>query len=336
MNSLQLLLLIILPSILTTFLVGVFFNKGLFRPTEIWKIFSLKSDDGLAKQALFWWSIFTPAMYFMSFGLISWQGYDILISSEGFKKFIEISTLPIALFSLAIPLGVVIARFHSTEQTARQITIAKHKNNLDAFYAHRKEFFAYFDKMGTITFLDTLDVDYNINPKLHGLLFKGSPENGTPELDEELISQVIGKIKFIRTCLNKVLLNSDPELTYTWYTTAANDIYWISLMLGIREINTKINNMSVTLIGYGENGETIRQRSIGKSTVQAICAYRCIKSYILIILHFSGSQSAIEDVYEGEIEYIDKTGGYMHINPTGPVIERNFSGDSGTPWKFED
>ena len=332
MNILQLIALITLPAILTTTLIGLFFSKGSYKLTKILDVFSLKPDDGLAKQALFWLSLCAPAMYFITFGLITWKGYDISLSPEGFKNFITISTLPIALLSLAIPFGVIIARFHSTEQTARQITIVRHKNNLDAFYSHRKEFFAYFDKIGTVNFLDTLDVNYTINPRLHGLLFKGSPENGTPELDTILISQMTGKLNFIRRCLNQVLLNSDPERTLTWYITMASDIYWISLMLGINEINSQLNNVSVTLIGFGEDGNMIRQRSIGTTTVEAICAYRCVKSYILTILYFAGEHATIDEVYENEIEYIDKTGGYLIVNTNGLVIEQSFSGALGTPW----
>ncbi|QOU03809.1 hypothetical protein IM720_24360 [Pseudomonas fluorescens] len=333
MNVFKLIALVVFPGLLTTVLIALYFKNRPYRPADVLKVFSLDPDHGLAKQALFWWSICTPAVYFIVFGLISWNDYRISISPEGFKNFITISTLPIALLSLSIPLGVVVARFHSTEQTARQIIIIRHKNNLDAFYSHRKEFFAYFDKIGSVNFLDTLELGYKINPRLHGLLFKGSPENGTPELDTALISQVIGKINLIRNCLNKVILNSDPEQTFTWYTIASREIYWISITFGIVEINNKLNNISVTLVGHNAEGNIIRQRSIGTTTTQAICAYRCVKSYLLTILHFAGNQTAIDEVYENDIEYIDKTGAYMHVHLNGPVIEQSFSGGLGTPWK---
>lgn len=335
-------LLLIAPLTLSMILVLSVFHKGKVGITELLHTLHLHSDDGLVKQPLFWLSIFAPVSYFITTGIVCWYGYEISISAQGFGTFVGISALPLALLSLAIPLGVTVARFHSTEQTAKQISIAsnqlsivRHKNNLDAFYSHRKEFFAYFDKIGTVNFLNTLEVKYQVNPRLHGLIFNGKPETGTPEINAELISQLVSKIKFIRICLDKVLQNIDPEQTLTWYTTAASDIYWISVTLGIREINQELNNLSVTLTGFYEDGEVMRQRSIGTTTVQAISAYRCAKSYILTILHFSCDTKSIDEIYEGEIAHIDTSGAYLRINTNGLVIERNFAGDSETPWNVD-
>ncbi|QJI20046.1 MULTISPECIES: hypothetical protein [unclassified Pseudomonas] len=332
MNLLKLIILIIAPAIFTTLVISSIFNKKQFQLTEAFKHLTLNPDIGLAKQPLFWLSICTPAAYFITFGFVSWSGYDISISAEGFKNFIAISTLPIALLSLSIPLGVIVARFHSTEQTARQILIAKQKNNLDAFYSHRKEFFAYFEKIGDVTFLDTFEVKYQVNPKLHGLLFEGTPENGTPEINNELISLLIEKVDLIRLGLNEVLLDRNPDETLNWYMTAANEIYWISAKLGIREIYNQLSNASETIIGRSQDGSFRRQRSIGTTTIQAICAFRYVKSYILTILHFAGDKRSVDKIYENEIDYIDATGGYAIVNMNGLVIERNFSHESATPW----
>lgn len=339
LEILQLASLLFAPIILSLIVVLLIFHKGKVGAAELLNTLHLHSEKGLVKQPLFWCSIAVPGFYFIATGIICWHEYGISISAEGFSTFIRISALPLALLSFAIPLGVTVARFHSTEQTAKQIaiafnhlTVAQHKNNVDAFYSHRKEFFAYFDKIGTVTFLDTLAVQYQINPRLHGLIFEGTPETGAPEMNTKLISELVGRIKFIRICLDKVLKNSEPELTLTWYTNAARDIYWISRTLGIREISTHLNNMSITLTGFFEDGSPIRQRSIGTTTVQAIAAYRCAKSYILTILHFAGDKKTIDDIYDGEIAHIDITSAYLRINTDGLVIEKNFAGDSDTPW----
>lgn len=342
MEIAQLILLLIGPFILSLILVLLVFHKGKAEAAELLDTLRLHSDDGLVNQPLFWLSICAPISYFITTGVVCWYGHEISISAQGFSTFIGISALPLALLSLAIPLGVAVARFHSTEQTAKQISIAsnqlslvRYKNNLDAFYSHRKEFFAYFDKIGTVKFLETLEVKYQVNPKLHGLIFNGKPETGTPEINAALISQLVDRIKFVRVCLDKVLRNAEPELTLTWYTTAASDIYWISVMLGIREINQELNNRSVTLTGHYEDGKTMHQRSLGTTTVQAIAAYRCAKSYILTILHFSCEEKTINEIYEDEIPHIDTTGAYLRINTNGLVIERNFAGESETPWNVE-
>ncbi|MCP2140755.1 UNVERIFIED_ORG: hypothetical protein J2Y94_002080 [Pseudomonas poae] len=339
---LQLTLLLFGPLILSMILVLTIFHRGKIGLTELGDTLRLHCDAGLANQPLFWWSICAPASYFLATGAVCWYGYEISISSEGFSKFISISALPLALLSLAIPLGVTVARFHSTEQTAKQISIAANqlsiaqlKNNADAFYAHRKEFFAYFDKIGTVNFLNTIEVKYQINPRLHGLIFRGKPETGSPKINAELISELVSKIKFIRNCLDHVLKNLEPERTFTWYTTAASEIYWIAVTLGISEISKDLNNASVTLTGFYEDGSTMRQRSIGQTTVQAIAAYRCTKSYILTILHFAVDEKSIDAIYDGELAHIDTTSAYLRINPNGLVIERNFAGDSKTPWNVE-
>ena len=342
MEIAQLILLLTAPFILSLILVLSVFHKGKVRLTELTNTLRLHSDDGLVKQPLFWWSIFAPASYFAATGAVCWNGYGVSISAQGFATFISISALPLALLSMAIPLGVVVARFHSTEQTAKQISIAANqlmiaqlKNNADAFYSHRKEFFAYFDKIGTVKFLDTIEAKYQINPKLHGLIFKGKPETGTPKISVELISELVSKIKFVRSCLDHVLKDIEPEQTFTWYTTAASDIYWIAVTLGIREINSDLNNTSVTLTGFYEDGTAMRQRSLGTTTVQAISAYRCVKSYILTILHFAGDEQSIDEIYDGALAHIDTTSAYLRINTDGLVIERNFAGESGTPWNVD-
>ncbi|MFJ3371004.1 hypothetical protein [Pseudomonas sp. NPDC086251] len=339
----QLSVLLLAPFTLSLIVVLSVFHKGKVGAKELLDTLHLHPDNGLVKQPLFWLSICAPAFYFIATGAVCWHGYEVSISAQGFSKFISISALPLALLSLAIPLGVTVARFHSTEQTAKQISIAANqlsiaqlKNNADAFYSHRKEFFAYFDKIGTINFLDSIEVKYQINPRLHGLIFKGNPETGTPKINAELISELVSKIKFIRNCLDHVLQNLEPERTLTWYTTAASDIYWIAVTLGISEINKDLNNASVTLTAFYQDGTAMRQRSIGTTTVQAISAYRCAKSYILTILHFAGDEKSIDEIYDGALPHIDTTSAYLRINTNGLVIDRNFSGDSETPWNVAD
>lgn len=342
METLQLASLLLGPLVFSLVLVLSIFHRGEIAAHKLLGTMRLSSDNGLVNQPLFWLSIAAPASYFLATGVVCWYGHSVSITSEGFSNFIKISALPLGLLSLAIPLGVTVARFHSTEQTAKQISIAsnqlsiaQNKNNVDAFYSHRKEFFAYFDKIGTVTFIDTLVVEYQINPKLHGLIFHGRPETGTPEINAKLISELISRIKFVRSCLDKVLRDEDPELTLTWYTNAARDIYWISLTLGIREINTQLNSVSHVLTGFYDDGAPMRQRSLGTTTVQAIAAYRVAKSYILTILHFAGDEKSIDEVYDGEIAHIDTTSAYLRVNAGGLVIERNFAGLPPTPWNVE-
>ncbi|MEQ4340589.1 hypothetical protein ABNM62_19220 [Pseudomonas syringae] len=339
MEVVLLILILLAPISLSFILIIGTFHKGSFNPSKVLNTLHLDPDRGLVKQPLFWLSIFTPLFYFIATGIVCWKGHEIDISADGLSSFIEISALPLALLSMAIPLGVTVARFHSTEQTAKQISIASNqmqlvriKNNVDAFYAHRKEFFAFFDKIGKVVFLDAIEVTYQINPRLHGLVFEGHPDAGAPTLDEKLISEIVSKLCFTRRCLDSVLRDTDKEKTLTWYSIAADNIYWIARTLGIREVISVLQSRSVIISGYTETGQDVHFRSIGTTTVQAIAAYRCVKSYVLTILHFSCDVHYIDTIYKGEISHIDTTGGYMHINADGLVIERNMSGESGTPW----
>ncbi|MBT0624362.1 hypothetical protein KIH32_10630 [Pseudomonas fluorescens] len=336
-NIFQLLLLIIGPLAASIIVIAtVFGSRKIYRKSPL-KVFILQPNVGLANQGLFWLSTLTPILYFFAFGIISWQGYQISITSEGFKTFIAISSLPLALLTLAIPFGVVVARFHSTEQTAEQIQIAKHKNNLDAFYSHRKEFFAYFDKIGTVTFLDVLEVKYMINPRLHGLMFKGNAKDGTPELDSDLSCLLVAYLNSVRKCLNAVILDSEPAKTFDHYFKASEDAYWIARKLGIKEIVNELPKNSSTLISFDSDSEKeIGQKSLGTTTVEAIAAFRCIKSYILTIFHFSGSNDYIDMIYKSEIPHIDINGYFSTINPHRQVIEEGFAYNSEHPWETQE
>ncbi|WP_454867364.1 hypothetical protein [Pseudomonas farris] len=333
-NIVQLIFLIFGPITFSSLFIIAIFGKKTIRSSTLLNAFALHPDIGLARQGLFWWSICTPAVYFLVFGIISWQGHEISITPEGFKNFLSISALPLGLLSLAIPLGVTVARFHSTEQTAKQIFIAKHKNNLDAFYSHRKEFFAYFDQIGNVPFLDTFEVKYKINPKLHGRIFTGKAEDGTPDLNKELVFQLIGYLNSARKFLNAVLLDETPGSSYSSYAMAARDVYWIAKTLGVREIKDELYKKSPRLIVSNETYESdLPVRGLGATTTEAIAAFRCVKSYMLTILHFAGDSEYIEMIHRHEIPYIDITRGYMSINQNGLVIEKSFSSASGPLWE---
>lgn len=110
--------------------------------------------NGLELQTPFWASIFVPVILFLCTGVFAWWGTPPDVSAEGFKTFLLISKLPIALLALAIPLAVLTGRIHGTKQTALQIekTIlqientkiqineTKQKNKTDLYLAHNKHF----------------------------------------------------------------------------------------------------------------------------------------------------------------------------------------------------
>tara|TARA_R110002110_G_scaffold383611_1_gene595090 strand:- start:539 stop:1078 length:540 start_codon:yes stop_codon:yes gene_type:complete len=152
--------------------------------------FKLNPEKGLLKQGLLWVSLLLPVSYFLVFGSIAWAGYEIDISSAGLSTFFRISTIPLTVLSLTLPLTVLVSRFYSTEQTARQIAITLHKNNLDAFYSHRSELFSYFDRLQEVDYFGALKGRFNVYPRVHKNFFKGRPDLGVPEINVEMFNQI--------------------------------------------------------------------------------------------------------------------------------------------------
>ncbi|WP_272520305.1 hypothetical protein [Providencia sp. PROV223] len=97
----------------------------------------------LSEQTLFRLAIIIPIVSFLYFGVFAWWGKTPVISAHGFKRFIEISTLPLGLLSLTIPFTAVINNIHRTIQTNEQIEQTKRKSESDLFYSHRKDFVSY-------------------------------------------------------------------------------------------------------------------------------------------------------------------------------------------------
>lgn len=103
--------------------------------------------EPLTKQKVFWASIFIPAFSFFYFGYFSWSEYFIDMSSDGLNRFVKISTFPLGLLSLSIPLAAIVTSIHRSIQTASQISLANiqvdlanKKNSLDELFSREKNF----------------------------------------------------------------------------------------------------------------------------------------------------------------------------------------------------
>ena len=111
-------------------LIGVFYHKHWYGLDE----------RSLSAQPLFWAGIGVPVVTFFFFGAFAWWGRGVDLSAAGFGEFVNISTLPLALLSLAIPFGTIIANAHRATQTSAQIVAGEKKNAIDGYYAHEKNF----------------------------------------------------------------------------------------------------------------------------------------------------------------------------------------------------
>lgn len=306
---LKLVLMIVIPALLIVF--GVSMTLG-------FKSFQLDANKGLLHQGLLWLAILLPISYFFVFGAIAWTGYRVDISSIGLVTFFEISAIPLAFLSMAIPLTVLVARFHSTEQTAKQIAITSHKNNLDAFYAHRKELFSYFSHLEETDYFGVIKVKFSVHPRLHKNFFLGSPDSGVPELNKDMFKHIETTLSAARFQIDDVLTNRVPDKTFSFYMlNACVTIHYLSECLGLREIydDLALKGVSLNIAVQGKGEQEFL--SVGTTTDDLIAAYRYAHDYFANLCDFSGY---ILDPVPEDYKYIT-TGGRFRTISEPKVIE---------------
>ncbi len=282
-----------------------------------WSSFRLNPEKGLLKQGVLWLCILIPVLYFFIFGAIAWHGYEIDISSYGLATFFNISTIPLTFLSLTIPLAVLISRFHATEQTAKQIAITAHKNNLDAFYSHRKELFSYFDRLEGADYFGVFNGQFKIHPRIHKNFFKGNPNSGIPEVNTDMFSSIERLLGAARWQIDYILKNKDPEKVFSLYLlNACVTIHNLSYTLGLPEIYNELAGKGIYLDIEVEGKGQEKYLSIGTTTDDLVAAYRYSNDYFKNLCDFAGYEKA--DVKE-EHKYIETGGKFRTINVPGTI-----------------
>jgi hypothetical protein len=296
----------------------VIFVSGIVVLTLGRESFKLNSEKGLLQQGLLWLSILLPTSYFFIFGSIAWGGYEIDISSDGLATFFRISTVPLTVLSLALPLTVLISRFHSTEQTAKQIAITLHKNNLDSFYSHRNELFSYFDRLQETDYFGALKGKFNVHPRVHKNFFIGSPDLGVPEINVEMFNEIESSLQSARFQIDYVLKNKQPDNSFSMYMlSACLTIHHLSRDLGLPEIYNELADRSILLELEVKGRGKEKYLSVGTTTDDLVAAYRYSNDYFINLCDFSGHpEQEIEEKYK----YIETGGKFKTIN-TPCVIE---------------
>ena len=282
-----------------------------------WSSFRLNPEKGLLKQGLLWLCILIPVLYFFIFGAIAWHGYEIDISSNGLATFFNISTIPLTFLSLTIPLAVLISRFHATEQTAKQIAITAHKNNLDAFYSHRKELFSYFDRLEGADYFGVFNGPFKIHPRIHKNFFKGNPNSGIPEVNTDMFSSIERLLGTARWQIDYILKNKDPDKVFSLYLlNACVTIHNLSYTLGLPEIYNELAAKGIYLDIEVEGKGQEKYLSIGTTTDDLVAAYRYSNDYFKNLCDFAGYEKA--EVKE-EHQYIETGGKFRTINVPGTI-----------------
>jgi|GEM_PF-2231395 len=289
--------LLLVATVLMAFAIAVIFiflifGKGGEFDQRFKSIFILDERLGLAHQGLLWLSIAVPISLGFCLGMWAWWGYTVNLSSSGFKTFVEISIVPLAVMSLALPVAGLVSRFHSTKQAATQIEVVSLKNNLDAYYSHRKELIAYFDCMKSVVYLDVVKFKYPIHPVLHKRFFDGVPTEGTPEIIVESFESVERRILSAASALMFVFTSQDREVALNRYLQACTDIIQVSTWLGVRKIYIGLRNKGV-FVYSGKNSVVNGNRiegyaTIGCTTAEILASIRFVRGFYDCLCDFSG------------------------------------------------
>ncbi|MEP8921253.1 hypothetical protein ABKT64_10740 [Enterobacter roggenkampii] len=209
--------------------------------------FSMNSAP-LTEQPLFTAALVIPFVSFMTFGFIAWAEHTPQLDGEGLNNFIEISKLPLAFLSLAVPFGVIVNNIHRTIQTNTQINEAQVKNKNDLYYSHQKNTIEQIEKI-----------------KSHSFPFKESlDKNG----DDEYIIKIERPLRLYRKIYTKLSISSfcldiDKEFIYTLnkslirirgyifdtklHNQFENEGYELEVAKNLHEIETELRGLAIYL-----------------------------------------------------------------------------------------
>jgi hypothetical protein len=312
LTMVQLIALIFFPLVLGFIFTFSFISKGSGFIERTRFILTLHPELGLMKQGLLWLVIFTPILYFLATGFLTWQDYDVLLNANGFQTFLQISILPLTLFSLAIPLSVLVSRLHSTEQSAKQIEIVSHKNNLDTYRSHRQELFSYFEQIGETDYLSCIKVSFKVHPRLHRNFFLGSPGDGLPEPNETAFEDIVSELSTARWAIDATLRDVNKPMTLSFYLNACSAIFRLSEKLGIPEIYSELADKGVLIPAKLEKQPELESiLTVGTTTDELIAAFRIARSFYLNLCDFACVTPNIDA--SDDKKYIDMGSKYSRV-----------------------
>ena len=97
-------------------------------------------DRALFRQPLLWLVVFFPVFYAFGAAWINLSGLSLELSRAGIDNFFDRSKHGIFLLAPIVPLGILVARMHSSLQTEKQIKVSEQVNSFNAYYKHVEEF----------------------------------------------------------------------------------------------------------------------------------------------------------------------------------------------------
>ncbi|VVM60080.1 hypothetical protein PS683_01245 [Pseudomonas fluorescens] len=325
LNIIYMLLTVLVPVALVVLGVAYFTGRNAGVRNSLASVFELDTEHGLIKQGLLWLAIGLPLALGVAFGIWAWSGHSVELSATGYKKFIEISILPLAIMSISLPMAGLVSRFHSTQQAAKQISITLLKNNLDSFAAHRKGMLEYFSSLDEMVYFDELKFQYKTHPVLHKRFFLGSPERGWPSRNENSFDSVEQRLQAAAKFLIPVLEGSS-KARLNDYLYASLNIYLVAEALHIKEITHDMARRGVYYKwSEGDGGAT----TLGVRTLETLAALRFTREFYGNLCDFSGRprlklEKELEDVFY-KTDYWLKKGEYIeaiHSSELATLVEQ--------------
>lgn len=321
MDQIAAVILLFLPLVIGITATVAARGRGSWKKERWISALTMHPDQGLVRQGLLWVSILVPFFYGLAAGMIVWSPYTISLTPEGINNFVRISTFPLALFSLSLPLTILVSRLHATAQTANQITLTRYKNNIDSFYSHRKEMFSYFSQIGEVNFLDCINAKFKLHPRMHKTFFVGKPHEGTPQANGAAFSDIESKLESVRWQIHAVITDANPELTYDYYVAnLCSAMYKLSMSLGLTEIYIELAGKSVLVPITLEKQGFKELITVGTTTTELIAAYRYAQSFFNNLCDFAGVE-AVNPHNDNNYRYMFEGKSYSTI-VSPPVIER--------------
>ncbi|KPY84583.1 hypothetical protein ALO97_03663 [Pseudomonas syringae pv. tagetis] len=299
MNEMDFAILALLIMVPAVFVIALFWSQhyeidesGNKRLKPVTTLFELNAMTGASNQKLLWMSIVIPFLYFLEFGFLAWWGSTPDYSAKGFVEFLRISSLPLGLLSLCLPLSLLVLRLHSTKQTAEQINITRVKNNADAFYAHRKAMIEYFALFPEKKYTGELIGRFEAHPSLHMHFFStSSTQRGVEPINNEKKNSCIQLLNEIKENLMAFMnVNNDIAVRKGALIKACDYVYVLGDMLFLSIISEQIKSGSSSRVVLGlpgnSNNKTIT--FVGKTRLSLIAAFFYEIDYVEILFNFSG------------------------------------------------
>lgn len=172
-----------------------------FSLLDVWNYYrSLLEVDpqALHKQPLLWFALLLPISYGICVSVPFLQGREPDLSAEGIAVFFNAVQYGVYIISVALPLGLLIARMHSTVQVEAQLEASRAQNVFTNFFKHRE---VVRDEV------DSICTKFHLYPNrrvdIYKLLFPDNNPNTmvSTSINSDVISVIKKRISEVDECL---------------------------------------------------------------------------------------------------------------------------------------